>query len=119
MTLEFEAPLRLKTQTNQSANWRVRAREVKKLRHAIGLLWMSVRFPGGKVPSRELRPPFVVSLTRIGPRRIDDDNLASSFKAVRDQIAAQLAIDDGSFLITWIYAQEKGAHGIRVRVDGY
>lgn len=49
----------------------------------------------------------VVTLTRLGPRKLDSDNLAGSFKAIRDGVADALGIDDGSELIQWEYRQEK------------
>lgn len=51
------------------------------------------------------RPPMVVIITRLGPRRLDDDNLAASCKYIRDQIAEEVGLDDGSPLYTWVYLQ--------------
>ena len=39
--------------------------------------------------------PVLVKLTRFGKRKLDDDNLGRSFKAIRDGIADALGIDDG------------------------
>lgn len=67
----------------------------------------------------EGRPPVEVVLTRIAPRELDDDNLARSFKAVRDQVAVHLGVDDRSKLVTWRYAQEKGKpreYAVRIEV---
>ncbi|MBE0568400.1 MAG: hypothetical protein IH577_01830 [Deltaproteobacteria bacterium] len=59
-----------------------------------------------------------VTLTRIAPRALDTDNLASGLKAIRDGVADALEIDDGSSLIEWRYAQEKGKPGeYAVRVE--
>ena len=56
-------------------------------------------------------PPFavVVTITRVAPRALDDDNLARSAKAVRDQVAELLGVDDRDPRVTWRYAQERGA----------
>jgi hypothetical protein len=57
------------------------------------------------------RPPLpvVVTLTRIGVRDLDDDNLAAGFKSVRDEVAAWLGCGDGKRdPITWRYAQRRG-----------
>jgi hypothetical protein len=51
-------------------------------------------------------PPLAITLTRIASRRLDSDNLAGSFKAIRDAIAAWLGLDDGDPRLTWSYAQE-------------
>lgn len=47
----------------------------------------------------------MVAITRIGPRKLDDDNLLSACKYVRDQIATMIKVDDGSPLYTWRYTQ--------------
>lgn len=61
---------------------------------------------------------FTITLTRVAPRKLDDDNLASGFKAVRDGVADWLGIDDGSPRIRWEYDQEKGTPGqYSARVD--
>ena len=53
--------------------------------------------------------PVVVTLTRIGVRDLDDDNLAAGFKSVRDEVAAWLGCGDGKKdPITWVYEQERG-----------
>lgn len=63
--------------------------------------------------TRHCRPvidgPITITLTRIAPRGLDDDNLASGFKAARDGVADWLGIDDGDKRLTWRYAQRKGA----------
>lgn len=53
--------------------------------------------------------PVVVTLTRIGVRDLDDDNLAAGFKSVRDEVAAWLGCGDGKKdPVTWVYEQERG-----------
>ena len=48
-----------------------------------------------------------VTLTRIGSRLLDDDNLRGALKAVRDAVAGWLGLDDGPRSpITWSYRQE-------------
>ena len=54
---------------------------------------------------------ITVTLTRVAPRKLDDDNLSSGFKAARDGVADWLGIDDGSPRIRWQYAQERGRAG--------
>jgi hypothetical protein len=64
---------------------------------------------------------YTITLTRIAPRSLDDDNLPRSFKAIRDGIADALGRDDrvGSGL-EWKYAQEKGPpkrYAIRIEIQ--
>lgn len=46
---------------------------------------------------------------RVAPGRLDDDNLARACKAVRDEVAAWLGVDDGDPRISWVTAQEKSS----------
>lgn len=61
--------------------------------------------------------PVVVTITRLGPRRLDDDNLAAACKAVRDEIADAFKVDDGSPLYTWRYEQRIGPYGVDVDIS--
>jgi hypothetical protein len=52
---------------------------------------------------------LVVAFTRVGPRPLDDDNLAGAFKHVRDAVAEHFGIDDGDTArIRFTYAQCSG-----------
>lgn len=52
--------------------------------------------------------PCTVKLTRLAPSEgLDGDNLLSSQKGVRDEIAKWLRIDDKSDLVKWEYAQAR------------
>lgn len=63
------------------------------------------------------------TLTRLGARALDDDNLTGALKGVRDAVAAWLGCDDGpSGPVTWAYGQE--AHrrwalrpGVRITLE--
>ena len=60
--------------------------------------------------------PLLVTITRIGPRRLDSDNLQSAAKFVRDQIAATVGVDDGSNMYTWQYEQRIGKYGVDIEI---
>jgi len=101
-------PLRTWSEPNVRVHWAKRARRVREQRSDARTLvraalsheaWKSLR-------SGEAR--IVVTLTRIGPRTLDSDNLAASLKAVRDGIADAIALDDGDPRFDWRYAQKKG-----------
>ncbi len=55
--------------------------------------------------------PIAITLTRVAPRRLDDDNLRGCLKAVRDGVADALEMDDGNERISWRYGQERGRPG--------
>lgn len=59
-----------------------------------------------------------VTLVAVRQKRLDDDNLAGGFKALRDAIAESLGIDDGDERVEWIYRQQVGPkpHGTIVMV---
>jgi hypothetical protein len=64
--------------------------------------------------------PIPIKLTRLGGRKMDDDNLANAFKAVRDCIAEWLNFDDGSSAVRWVYGQEAAWEaGIRIEIGGH
>ena len=72
----------------------------------------SVEKPKGK-PSRNdrvgtNRTRAQVMLVAVRQKRLDDDNLAGGFKALRDAIAESLGIDDGDERVEWIYRQQIG-----------
>lgn len=52
-----------------------------------------------------------ITLIRCGSRILDDDNLASSYKGLRDSISKTLKIDDADKRIEWRYAQLEGVRG--------
>lgn len=111
--IEFTIPIRLVNGANIREHWAKRAKRAKEQR---GLAYMYMqqhqREPGPV-------PPWLVTITRVGKRKMDSDGLAISAKACRDGIAEALGVDDGDEAkITFAYAQEIGkAYAVRVRVE--
>lgn len=61
--------------------------------------------------------PAVVTLTRIGRRKLDaHDNLRSALKGVVDGIADWLKVKDDDPRIEWRYDQRTGEPGVEVTV---
>lgn len=60
--------------------------------------------------------PLVITITRHGPKTLDDDNLAAACKYVRDEIARKVGVDDGSPLYTWVYKQATGRYSVTVEI---
>ncbi len=107
-----ELAIRTVSEANAREHWRKRAKRVAGQRAMVRLAMGPNRNPP--------RPPMIIHLTRIAPRRMDDDNLQRSFKAVRDGVADWLGLDDGSRSLGWLYFQEKGkpkTYGIRIEID--
>lgn len=62
--------------------------------------------------------PKVVLMTRVAPRDLDDDNLATAFKSIRDGLASAWGVDDSpAGPVVWRYNQERGDYAITVRVS--
>lgn len=107
----FEVSIPLKAQGSQNArlHWAVKAKSVRRERGAAMLATT-------KLPAL-VRPALLVTLTRVGPRLLDQDNLAATLKAVRDGVAARLRVDDATPLVKFEYAQTQGDYAVRVRVE--
>lgn len=71
----------------------------------------SIYDPTSKVPL-----PWEVTITRIAPRQLDDDNAVGAAKGVRDAIAAWCGVDDRRPQVRYIVEQEKGPIAVRIVV---
>ena len=117
--LEFELPIKTISEANRRYDWG-KSRFVHMHRHrdqrCVAQLVMNAHLQ--EIPAGR---PLRITLVRIGPRRLDDDNLAGAMKHVRDGIADSLEIDDGDETqAVWAVAQETGARGqysVWVRID--
>lgn len=108
--MTFYIPIRLPSLANERMHWRTLAR-LKKAQRRATLCCMV----GKAIPPL----PLIVTITRAGRRRLDDDNIASACKYLRDQIAAVVGVDDGSPLYTWRYEQRVGKrepYGVDVEI---
>lgn len=107
--MRVHIPIKLPSLANERLSWWRMARLKRDQKDAVILC---LRSTDEEIPA----PPVVVTITRIGPRRLDDDNLSSACKYIRDQIAAAIGVDDGSDQYTWRYAQRIGKYGVDVEV---
>ena len=105
--MRFHIPIKLPSLANVRWHWRKMAALKKKQKFATRLCMSATTLPP---------LPLLVTIIRVGPRELDDDNLSSAAKYVRDQIAATVGVDDGSPLYTWRYEQRKGAYGVDVEI---
>lgn len=110
MGLNLTIPMQLPSANNLREHWRVRHRRVKAQRQTVA--W----FLTASTPRPAL--PVVVTLTRVGVRDLDGDNLQGAFKAVRDQVATWLGLDDADPRIRWEYDQRRGkVCAVEIRVE--
>lgn len=107
-------PVRTISAINAREHWAVRAKRVKSER--IATAW-ALR---GACSEGLIKREPIVRLTRLmGPRgrMLDDDNLRSALKSVRDSVAEWLRADDADERITWVYAPPERAAQWGVRVE--
>jgi hypothetical protein len=98
--LAFAAPIQIVSEANGREHWAKKMRRKQEQQRITEVFWRRA------VKRNSHAAPYVVHLHRIGPKLLDDDNLAGGFKATRDQIAKLLGVDDGSESIKFIYTQE-------------
>ncbi len=105
----FVLPIKLECATNKREHWTVIAKRKQEQRMLAGMYTHQVwRADEGN---------FTITITRIGLRKMDSDNLATSAKYVRDGVADALGIDDGDSRIEWVYKQEIGReYGCKVEI---
>jgi hypothetical protein len=105
-------PVRTVTESNTCEHWRkknARAQQQKAATYrALAWEWSASDRGGQARPTL----PCEVTLTRRSCSTMDDDNLVSSQKHVRDAIAKWIGIDDKhSHIVRYAYAQQKVRRG--------
>lgn len=112
--ITFDIPVRtesINVSFGRNARWHV---QTLKNQQKLATEFATTRTPGWKPPAL----PATVTLTRIAPGELDDDNLRPALKTIRDSIAQAIGIDDRDPRVTWAYGQQRGKRGVyRVRVS--
>lgn len=101
-------PIKTVSEMNTRTHWAARHTRLSQHRR-------TARVMVGKHPL-----PCVVTMVRMSPGTLDDDNLRSALKGTRDGIADALGVQDNDPGIQWRYEQEKvsrGTYGVRVEVS--
>lgn len=104
LTARIETTL-LRGQNNREHH-RVRAVRVAAEREATRLALADGDWRGD--PVSLCRPELGARVTIVRPfviKRLDGDNLTAACKAVRDEVAAFLGVDDASARLHWVYLQ--------------
>lgn len=102
--------LRLVNGANEREHWRPRAARVTREREIIARALASITPPAG---------PWRVTILRDGRGTMDTDGLAIAAKAVRDEVASWLEVDDAPDApVTWGYVQRRAkGYAVTVRVE--
>jgi hypothetical protein len=104
--------LKLESEANLREHWGAKMRRARAQRDLVTLVLRRT------VTAQMMAvAPLEVTITRIGPRRLDDDNATGSAKHVRDAVAALLGVDDRDPRVTWRVNQASGPYGIRIAVS--
>lgn len=131
MTLVLELPLRTEAK-NANGRWQAEASKAKAQRTGVqmamrvplrtrGLTTVGPRRKVGWIETDVyLVAPVVVVMTRLSRGQLQDDNIYSALKHVRDGIADALGVDDADPRVTWRVAQAKPVggwpFGVRIEV---
>ncbi|MFH0899069.1 MAG: hypothetical protein V2A73_00425 [Pseudomonadota bacterium] len=109
--ITISVPIKIESELNLRGHWANRAKRFKAQRHAVYWAWRAEGKPIATLPA-------VVRLVRLGKKTLDDDNLAGSFKAIRDEIAAEiLHVDDADPRVRWEYAQQQTLqYSVRIEI---
>jgi len=114
--IQFTLPLKLESLANAREHWTQKMRRARAQRDcACGLTYTALEnLPQvnallAAIGHETIKHPKRVTITRVGKRKLDSDNLAISAKHVRDGIADALGVDDGDETkVQWHYKQEIG-----------
>lgn len=98
--IHLHIPIRTLSWNNTRGHWRTTEKRKKTEKQVVA--WALHPHP--------FKPalPVVVTITRLAPGLLDDDNLPSATKYMRDEIARWYGVSDApSSPITWVYHQRK------------
>lgn len=101
------------SELNQREHWAARNRRKNDQQEQVAIAMLNV------LRGRKVQLPCSVTLTRIGPKKMDNDNLAGALKHCQDQIARQLGVDDGdeSKVKFYHYQMPTGSRDYAVKVS--
>jgi hypothetical protein len=125
--IEWMLPIKTVSEINSSEHWRVKNKRHKQQQFFVRSLFNH--------EAQEIKLPCNVKLTRLSPCLMDDDNLPTSMKYIKDEIAAQLVPEkvayyrrkgrlisnkghaDNDSRISWGYGQEKSKRqAVRIEI---
>lgn len=111
--MKFLIQIKTVNELNAHAHWRTRQKRAKMQRAAtrMAIGWW-----------HEFPLPIRVTFTRIAPGNGLDpgDGLPSAFKAIRDELADIIGVNDRSPLYEWVYAQRRGEakeYGVEIELE--
>jgi hypothetical protein len=117
--VDVTLPLRLVNGSNEREHWSVRCKRTAEQRAVTHMrvraeLSKLLKGTGPLPPMKSLIGRAMVTIIRIGVRRLDSDGAVISAKPIRDGVADALGLDDGDKRIAWRYGQAHGSYAVRV-----
>lgn len=112
--MDFYVPIKTVSEANQREHWAVKHKRKLAQQEAVTVVMQNY------LRRQKVSLPCTVKFTRIGPRKLDTDNLAGAFKAIRDAVARRLGVDDGDDRVTWEYDQKPTGnivYGVKVEIS--
>ena len=108
--VEAFVPVKTTGQTSaHRGHWSTAARKVKREREATA--WALLRHA-------PVRLPVVVTFTRCSSGELDDDNVRTAMKGIRDEVTAWLGLaNDRDPRARWEYAQHTNDRGKKARTE--
>jgi len=104
MMIAVELPLRIQSEANTRGAWQARFFGRTKPQRSATVLMLRPKL------GKRISFPVRVTLTRIAPRALDDDNLRTALKSVRDGVADALGLkNDRDPRVAWDYQQHRRA----------
>lgn len=101
------------SEMNSREHWGARNRRKQDQQEAVAVAMINA------LRGRKVELPCTVKLIRIGPKKMDNDNLAGAMKHCQDQIARQLGVDDGdeSKVRFYHYQMPVGSRDYAIKVE--
>lgn len=113
-SIRLIVPAKVVSEMNRRGHWTERHNRFKVQAAAVDLAWLTANLKRNWL----IVGRFTVTLTRIGRgQMLDDDNLQSAFKGVRDRIAEHIGLDDADPRIQWKYGQRAGKPCVEVLIE--
>ncbi len=119
LLLELQIPMRIQSAPNLRAMTRgavfARNKQKREDKNAVRLHLIAAY---GKAPPT---PPLIVTLCRIAPHMLDDDNAVGAVKHHRDSVAEWLGINDRhADLVKYVVEQRRGKvreYALEIRIE--
>jgi hypothetical protein len=124
----WEIPLKTVSEANCSEHWTISSKRHRQQQFFVRALFHGL--------DRDVSIPCKITLTRLNSRGLDDDNLVSAFKFLRDEVSECIFPEkrmhyikngkaraikgraDSDPRIKWEYAQEKSKKmGVRIEIE--